>query len=146
MQASISQKQKDLVAEFREIDDWRERYRAIIEFGEELPPFPEELRTNEHLIKECQNKVWLASAFFDGSVVFYADGESQIVKGLAAILVLLYSNHPPNEILDTPAEFIPELKLGENLTRNRSTGLAALVTRIKQSALKYQLAQAKVKT
>lgn len=139
MQESIIQKQKSLVAEFREIDDWRERYRAIIEMGEELPPFPEEFRTDENLIKECQNKMWLASAFIDGRVVFYADGESQIVKGLAAILVLLYSNHNPNEILDTPADFIPQLQLGENLTRNRSNGLAALVTRIKQSALKYQL-------
>jgi cysteine desulfuration protein SufE len=140
MQESIIQKQKNLVIEFKEIDDWRERYRAIIEIGEELAPFPEEFRTDENLIKECQNKVWLASAFVDGCVIFYADGESQIVKGLAAILVSLYSYHNPSEILDTPADFIPELKLGENLTRNRSNGLAALVARIKQSALKYQLA------
>lgn len=139
MQESIIQKQKNLIAEFKEIDDWRERYRAIIEMGEELPHFPEEFRTDENLIKECQNKMWLASAYINGNVVFYADGESQIVKGLAAILVSLYSNHNPNEILDTPADFIPQLQLGENLTRNRSNGLAALVTRIKQSALKYQL-------
>ena len=110
MQESIIQKQKNLVIEFKEIDDWRERYRAIIEIGEELAPFPEEFRTDENLIKECQNKVWLASAFVDGCVIFYADGESQIVKGLAAILVSLYSYHNPSEILDTPADFIPELK------------------------------------
>jgi cysteine desulfuration protein SufE len=140
MGESIFEKQNRLIQEFNEIEDWKERYRAIIEFGDELPPFPEELRIDENLIKECQNRTWLASKLINGHVIFYADGESQIVKGLAAILVYLYSNHDPAEILNTPVEFINKLKLGENLTRNRSNGLAALVVRIKQNTLRHQLA------
>jgi cysteine desulfuration protein SufE len=145
MTNSIKEKQRELIEEFREINDWRERYRAIIEYGEELGSLPEEFRQDYYLIKECQNRAWLGACFREGKVVYYADAESQIVKGLAAMLIELYSNHTTSEILNTPAEFIPELQLGENLTRNRTNGLGALVSRIKRIALGFELEEQQAK-
>jgi cysteine desulfuration protein SufE len=137
---SIEAKQQELISDFEELEDWRERYRAIIEFGEELAPLPPEFRHDKYLVKECQNRVWLgALQKADSSVEYFADGESQIVKGLAALLINLYSGHTADEILNTPAEFVQALRLGENLTRNRTNGLAALVSRIKRFALQFQL-------
>ena len=137
---TILEKQRELIEEFQEIEDWRERYRAIIECGSELPALPSALKTDANLIRECQNRVWLAGRKEDKDLIFYfADGESQIVKGLAAMLVDLYSGHTANEILNTPAEYVEALGLGENLTRNRSNGLTALVGRVKRIALTYQL-------
>jgi cysteine desulfuration protein SufE len=136
---SIVQRQKDIIEEFAEIEDWRDKYRAIIEYSAELSPYPEELKLDKYLIRECQNKAWLTAAFVDNRVFYYADSEAILVKGLISLLVKIYSVASPQEILDTPADFINKLGLGESLSQNRVNGLSGFVARIKQYALSFQL-------
>lgn len=137
--ANIIEIQNEIIEDFSFLDDWKDRYRAIIECGRELPEYPEEYQNDQFLIRECQNRVWLYSFMNEGKVYFLADSEAHIVRGLAALLVKIYSGHAPSDILNTPPEFIHELQLGENLTRNRSNGLVAFVSRIKKYALGFQL-------
>jgi cysteine desulfuration protein SufE len=142
---NIFTRQNEIIEEFKEIEDWRDRYRAVIEYGRDLPKFPEEKKSDNYLIRECQNRAWVLGYEKDGYVYYLIESEAQIVRGLAAILIKIYSGSPPDEILNTPATFVSELGLGENLTRNRVNGLAGMVTRVKQYALSVKLTHERVK-
>jgi cysteine desulfuration protein SufE len=135
----IADKQALIIREFRDIPEWKERYRRIIDRAAYLPPLPEECRIEKLLVKGCQNRAWLHADFKEGRVEYVADSESQIVKGLVALLIELYSGHSPDEILSTPPIFIQQLNLGENLTVNRANGLASMVSHIKRYALAFKL-------
>jgi cysteine desulfuration protein SufE len=136
---TIAELQQQIVEDLAFLDDWRERYREIIALGSTLPPFPETLKIERNLVRGCQNRVWVSSRFDNGLVFYQAESEAQIVRGLAAILVKCYSGFPPDDILNAPATFIHDLKLGENLTRSRVNGLSSILTRIKQYAMSYKL-------
>lgn len=139
---SVEEKQNALVEEFTKIQDWRDRYRRIIELGRNLPEFPEEHRVDEHIVKGCQNKVWLHAELDEqGHVVFFADSEAQVVRGLVAILLEIYSGQSPDAIIVTPPTFIQDLNLGENLTMNRASGLSAMIRQMKFYALAYRAKQ-----
>jgi cysteine desulfuration protein SufE len=132
-------RQEALVAEFEFLDDWRERFKEIINFGNRLAELPSEFKQDLNLVRGCQNRVWIGSRFIEDKVFYYADSESQIVKGLIAMLVYAFSGFTPNEILNTPPHFIAQLGLDKSLLSNRLNGLQAALVRIRQLALGYQL-------
>lgn len=135
----IMETQREIIAEFERIGDWKERYKHIIELGRQLEPLDDEHRVESNIVKGCQNRVWL-HAWLDGDKVrFSADSEAQIVKGLVALLLRVYSGHSPDEIIAAPPEFIQELKLGENLTMNRANGLASMIKQMKMYAMGFKV-------
>jgi len=141
---SIEETQNEIIEQFQAYGDWRERYRHIIALGKDLGEFPEEHRTDDNIVKGCQNRVWLhAELTDDGLVHFEADSEASIVKGLVALLLKIYSNHTPDEIISTPPTFIQELQLGENLTMNRANGLASMIKQMKFYAMGFKVLQAR---
>lgn len=125
--------------DFELLDEWEDRYRYVIELGRKLPAFPEQLRTDANKVRGCASQVWLASHVRDGAapkrMTFEGDSDAHIVKGLIAILLALYQERTPQEILgiDTTAVF-DELGLSEHLTQQRSNGLASMVQRIRADA------------
>ncbi len=126
-QPSIAEVQNELIEEFEFLDDWMDRYKHIIDLGQQLPPFPEDWMTDEFKVRGCQSQVWLVPEYKGGRLVFHAISDAAIVSGLIAILLKIYSNRTPQEILDTPPEFIEGIGLNDHLSPSRSNGLHAMV-------------------
>jgi SufE protein probably involved in Fe-S center assembly len=124
--------------DFAFLDDWQERYRYIIELGNDLPPYPEEARDDAHKVRGCVSQVWLYTTRGEGSdpeLFFLGDSDAHIVRGLVAILLALYSGRRASEILAIDAEeILRSLGLDEHLTPQRSNGLRSMVQRIRQEA------------
>ncbi|QNJ97344.1 SufE family protein [Constantimarinum furrinae] len=135
---SIESIQNDLVDEFEMFDDWMERYEYLIELGKHLPLIAEENKTEDKLIKGCQSKVWLHSELKDGKVVFTADSDAIITKGIVAIMVRVFSNQTPEAILDANTDFIDKIGLKEHLSPTRANGLVAMIKQLKLYAVAYQ--------
>ncbi|HRF85132.1 MAG TPA: SufE family protein [Alloprevotella sp.] len=132
---TIDELQKEVIEEFLEIDDWMDRYQMLIDLGEEQEPLPEEEKTEQNLIDGCQSRVWLVCEERDGRLVFRAESDALIVKGIVALLVRVLSGHTPQEILDADLYFIREIGLTEHLTPTRSNGLLAMVKQMRLYAL-----------
>ena len=116
---TINDIQNDLIDEFNDIDDWMDRYAYIIDMGNALDPMPEEYKTPQFLIEGCQSRAWLhAELDPDGNVVFKADSDAIIVKGIISMLLRVLSGHKPSEIADTDLYFIDKIGLAENLCTN----------------------------
>lgn len=130
--------QDQIIEEFTVFDDWLDRYNYLIELGNDLPPFNEAYRTQENLINGCQSKVWLNADYRDGKVLFEADSDAIIVKGIVALLLRVLSGRTPGEILNTELRFIDGIGLTQNLSPTRSNGLLAMVKKMKLYALAYQ--------
>jgi len=127
----IDQRQQELVDEFSDLSDWEERYRRIIEMGRELPHLPEDLKVEKYRVRGCQSQVWLHAGLGDNSnVMFRADSDAMIVRGLIAMLLHVYSNAPAEEILKSPPDFIKEIGLAGHLSPTRTNGLHSLVEQI----------------
>lgn len=126
--------QADIVAEFSLFEDWQERYRHIIELGRQLPPYPEEQRLDQFLVRGCQSRVWLHPRFVGGLLHFDADSDALIVAGLVALVLRVYSGQPPEVIRATVPHFIQDIGLGDNLSLTRSNGLQSVVATIKSYA------------
>ena len=126
----------DIVAEFDFLDDWEERYRYLIDMGKALPDLPEAERTESRLVKGCVSRVWLVEeAGEDGRLVFRADSDAHIVRGLAALMLRLYSGRTPDEILSVDGrEVLARIGLSEHLSPQRSNGLASMIGRIRAAA------------
>lgn len=131
----------ELVREFQALDDWNDRFQYIIELGDQLEPFPEEERRDENLVQGCQSNVWLVARVSEGEprrIEFLADSDSQLVRGLIAILVMLLSGKTPQEILCTDVESVfRKLDLQRHLSRSRSNGFYAMVRRIRELASQF---------
>jgi cysteine desulfuration protein SufE len=127
-----------LVDEFQELPDWESRYKRIIALAKELQPMPEELKTDTNKVRGCSSTVWLHAEQRDGNVVFLADSDAVLVRGLVALLLKVYSGHPAREILAAPPDFIEELGLNVNLSPNRANGLTAMVKQIMIYAAAFQ--------
>ncbi len=127
-----------LIDEFEMFDDWNDRFQYIIELGDQLDPFPEEHRLESNLVQGCQSNVWLVADVVPGDpprVEFHADSDSQIVRGLIAILVMLLSGKSPEEIAQADVESLfQRLELQRHLSRSRSNGLFSMVKRIRELA------------
>lgn len=136
---SIQEIQNEIVAEFSFFDDWTQRYEHMIELGKSLPLIEEQYKTDDYLIKGCQSKVWLFAQMKDGKVIYTADSDAIITKGIVALLVRVFSNQTPEAIVKADTKFIDEIGLKEHLSPTRANGLVSMLEEMKRYALVYQL-------
>ena len=129
---------RPLVAHFRGLESWEERYRYLIGLGREMAPLGEEHKIQANKVKGCTSQVWLVPSLREGRVVFSVDSDAEIVRGLAAFLMKIYSDATPGEILGTKAWFVREMELGQHLSFNRVNGLGSMIKKISLYALAYQ--------
>lgn len=134
----LNEIQKEIVEEFSVFDDWLDRYNYLIELGNELPEIDPQYKTNEYLINGCQSKVWLHADQKEGKLIFSADSDAIIVKGIVALLVKVLNGRTPDEIVNNDLFFIDEIGLSQNLSPTRSNGLLAMVKKMKLYALAFQ--------
>ncbi|WP_028301975.1 SufE family protein [Oceanospirillum beijerinckii] len=137
---SIATAQQELVEEFDFFDDWMDKYQYIIDLGKQLPEFPEELKTDENKITGCQSQVWIHHEFTDGKIKLQAISDAAIVSGLIALLMKIYNERSPKEILTTEPTFLADLGLDKHLSPTRSNGLHAMLKRISELAVVYSAA------
>ena len=135
---TINELQDEVVAEFSDFDDWMDKSQMLIDLGNDLDTLDDKYKTEQNLIDGCQSRVWLQCDEVDGRLVFTADSDALIVKGIIALLIHVLSNHTPKEILDADLYFIDKIGLREHLSPTRSNGLLAMVKQIKAYALAYE--------
>ena len=140
---TITTIQEELIDEFSLFDDWMDKYEHIIELGKSLPLIDASLKTEEKLIKGCQSKVWLHAEMTDGKVVFTADSDAIITKGIIAVLVRVFSNQSPETIINADISFIDEIGLKEHLSPTRANGLVSMIKQMKLYAVAFQAQQKK---
>lgn len=128
--------QRELIEEFQFFDDWMDRYQYLIDLGRRLPEFPEEQRVESNKIRGCQAQVWFVAKEQDGVLEFEAISDAAIVSGLIAVLLRIYSGKRPQDILDTPPDFVSALNLEAHLSPTRSTGLHSMLKAIHNFAAK----------
>ena len=133
----IKEIQDEIVDEFSMFDDWMERYEYIIELGKKLPLIKEEYKTENNIIKGCQSKVWLQGEQTDDKIVFTADSDAILTKGIIAILIRTFSNQKASDILEAEMGFIDEIGLKEHLSPTRANGLVSMIKNIKMYALAF---------
>jgi cysteine desulfuration protein SufE len=138
MSDEISTAQAELVADFELFDDWMDRYQYLIDLGRRLPDFPDDLKTEENRIRGCQSQVWFVARNVDGRLEFQAISDAAIVSGLIALLLKLYSGRYPQDILDTPPNFVTALQLDDHLSPTRSNGLSSMLDAIRRFATEAQ--------
>lgn len=138
MSESVRQVQDQIVEDFGLFDDWMDRYRYLIDLGRALPPYPDQYRTDDWRVKGCINRAWLHGEGRDGRVYYQASSESDIVAGLIALLLKVYSGRTPQEIVDNPPDFLQQIGVWDNITSNRVNGLNGMIALI-QSVAKAQL-------
>jgi cysteine desulfuration protein SufE len=136
---TINELQDEVVAEFSDFDDWMDKYQMLIDLGNDLEPLDDKYKTEQNLIDGCQSRVWLQCDMVDDRLVFTADSDALIVKGIIALLIQVLSNHTPKEILDADLYFIDKIGLRDHLSPTRSNGLLAMVKQIKAYALAYEV-------
>ncbi|TYB78923.1 SufE family protein [Bizionia myxarmorum] len=130
--------QNDIIDEFSMFDDWEERYQYMIDLGKTLPLIDAQYKTDDNLIKGCQSKVWVHADLVDKHIVFTADSDAIITKGIIAILIRAFSNQKPQAILDANTDFIDEIGLKDHLSPTRANGLVSMIKQLKMYAIAYQ--------
>ena len=135
---TIQEIQDEIIDEFSMFDDWEERYQYMIDLGKTLPLIEDQFKTDEYIIKGCQSKVWIHSEMKDGKVIFTADSDAIITKGIIAILIRVFSNQSPKDIIEANMDFIDEIGLKEHLSPTRANGLVSMIKQIKMYAIAYQ--------
>ena len=135
---NIKDIQNEIVNEFSMFDDWMERYEYIIELGKGLPIIEDQYKTEDNIIKGCQSKVWVHAEEKDGKVVFTADSDAILTKGIIAILIRSFSNQTPAAILEANTDFVDEIGLKEHLSATRANGLVSMIKKIKMYALAFE--------
>lgn len=135
---TINEMQDEIIAEFSEFDDWMDRYQLLIDLGNEQQPLDEKYKTDQNLIEGCQSRVWLQADEVDGKIIFKAESDALIVKGIIALLIKVLSGHTPDEIIDADLYFIPRIGLQEHLSPTRSNGLLAMVKQMRMYALAFK--------
>ena len=135
---TIEEIQQEIIDDFSAYDDWMDKYSYLIELGNELTDIEPKYKIDENLIRGCQSRVWFHQEFVDGKIVFEAESDALIVKGLVALLLKVYSGRTPKEILAADAHFIDDIGLRQHLSPTRSNGLLSMVKQIKLYALAYE--------
>lgn len=135
---TINEMQDEVIAEFSDFEDWMDRYQLLIDLGNEQQPLDEQYKTDQNLIEGCQSRVWLQADEQDGKVIFQAESDALIVKGIIALLIKVLSGHTPDEILEADLYFIPRIGLQEHLSPTRSNGLLAMVKQMRMYALAFK--------
>lgn len=136
---SIQEKQNQIIDEFNFFQDWSEKYQYLIDLGKSLPDFDQNNRIDSNLINGCQSKVWLNSSFNDNIVIFEADSDAIISKGIISLLIRVFSGHNPKDILEADIDFIEKIGLNSHLSQTRANGLLSMIKQIKIYALAYQV-------
>lgn len=134
----IKEIQNEIVDEFSFFEDWEERYEYLIELGKSLTSMPEDSKTDDKIIKGCQSSVWLDADLVDDKIFFKADSNAILPKGIAALLVRMYNDQSPKDILESDTDFINEIGLSEFLSPTRANGLLAMVKQFKFYAIAFQ--------
>ena len=134
---TIENAQKDIIDNFLFFDDWTQKYEYIIELSKDLESMNKELKNEDNLIKGCQSKVWLHAKLSDGKISFLADSEAIITKGIISILLNVFNNRTPDEILSSNMDFIEKIGLKEHLSPNRANGLSSMYKQIKFYAIAF---------
>ena len=135
---SINELQDEVITEFSDFDDWMDRYQLLIDLGNEQEPLDEKYKTEQNLIDGCQSRVWLQADLKDGKIIFQAESDALIVKGIVLLLVRVLSDHTPDEILNADLYFIERIGLKEHLSPTRSNGLLAMLKQMKMYALAFK--------
>jgi cysteine desulfuration protein SufE len=135
---TIKAGQDEIIADFEMFGDWMEKYEYIIQLGKELPQIAEQYKTDENLIRGCQSKVWLHAEYQDGLLVFTADSDAAITKGLVSMVIRVLSGHSPAEIAGVEIYFIDAIGLRNHLSSTRSNGLLSMLKQIKLYAVAFQ--------
>ena len=136
--ATIKEIQDEIILEFNDFDDWLDRYQLLIDLGGEQEPLPVEYKTDNNLIEGCQSRVWLQADYVDGKVLFRAESDALIVKGIVSLLIKVYSGRTPDEILENEPYFVEAIGLKEHLSPTRSNGLLAMITQMRLYALAFK--------
>jgi cysteine desulfuration protein SufE len=135
---TIQETQEEIIREFEVFGDWLDKYDYLIELSNNLPLIKPEYKNNEYLINGCQSKVWLRADFENNQILFTADSDAIITKGIIALLIRVLSNRSPEEVMGADLHFIDRIGLRENLSPTRSNGLLAMIKKMKLYALAYQ--------
>ena len=135
---TINELQDNVIEEFSVFDDWMDKYALLIDLGNSLKPLDEKYKTENNLIEGCQSRVWLQADDVDGKIVFKAESDALIVKGIIALLIKVFSGHTPDEILNADLYFIDKIGLKEHLSPTRSNGLLSMVKQIRMYALAFK--------
>ncbi len=138
MNLSIAEIQEEIIDEFAMFDDWMQRYEYMISLGKSLPLIDEEYKKDDYLIKGCQSKVWVHAALKGDKLVFTADSDAIITKGIIAILIRVFNHQKPEDIINADTQFIDDLGLKEHLSPTRANGLVSMIKQIKLYAVAYQ--------
>ena len=134
---STNELQEEVIEEFSAFDDWMDKYQMLIDLGNELSPLSEKYKVENNLIEGCQSRVWLQCDLVDGLLVFTADSDALITKGIIALLIRVLSGHSPKEIAEADLHFIDAIGLKDHLSPTRSNGLLSMVKQIKAYAAAY---------
>ena len=135
---TINELQDNVIEEFSVFDDWMDKYALLIELGNSLSPLDEQFKVESNLIEGCQSRVWLHAEYRDGKVLYQAESDAVIVKGIVSLLIKVLSGHTPREILDTHLYFIEQIGLTEHLSPTRSNGLLAMVKQMRLYAMVFK--------
>jgi cysteine desulfuration protein SufE len=135
--ATINETQDELIEEFGLFDDWADKYEYLIDLGKKLAPMNEAFKTEQNVIKGCQSKVWLHAEKQGDQVLFFADSEAIIVKGMISMLIRVLSNHTAAEIMQADLYFIDQIGMSQHLAQTRSNGLVAMVKQMKNYAVAF---------
>ncbi|RCT54058.1 SufE family protein [Winogradskyella sp. KYW1333] len=135
---TIAELQNEIIDEFSMFEDWEERYQYMIDLGKTLPLIDEIYKTDDHIIKGCQSKVWVHAEMENDKVNFTADSDAIITKGIIAILIRVFSGQHPKDIIDADTDFIDKISLKEHLSPTRANGLVSMIKQLKMYAIAYQ--------
>ena len=136
---TINELQDEVIEEFSDFTDWMDKYQLLIDLGNEQKPLDEKYKTESNLIDGCQSRVWLQADYVDGKIIFTAESDALIVKGIIALLIRVLSGHTPQEILDADLYLIDRIGLKDHLSPTRSNGLLAMVKQIRMYALAFKV-------
>jgi cysteine desulfuration protein SufE len=135
---TINELQDEVIEEFSDFDDWMDKYQLLIDLGNDQQQLDPKYKTEQNLIDGCQSRVWLQADLVDGKVVFQAESDALIVKGIISLLIQVVSGHTPDEILESDLYFIEKIGLKEHLSPTRSNGLLAMVKQMRMYALAFK--------
>ncbi len=135
---TISAVQEEIVAEFSMFEDWMQRYEYMIELGKSLPLIESKFKTEDYIIKGCQSKVWVNADLVNNKLVFTADSDAIITKGIIAILIRVFSHQHPDAILEADTAFIDKIGLKEHLSPTRANGLVSMIKQLKMYAIAFK--------
>jgi cysteine desulfuration protein SufE len=134
---TIQEAEDEIVEEFSLFDEWMDKYEYIIELGKNLPSMDENHKTEENKVSGCQSQVWLNTRYENGSIIYEADSDAIITKGLVGLLVRVLSNQKPQDVVNAKLDFIDKIGMKEHLSPNRANGLVAMIKHMKENARQH---------